>query len=71
MEIKQVVSMGFSSVCTPYYGLNFCDPSGNEVCIKMSDDQLLEVAQCVENKAQRILKERVEESAKLLQETEG
>lgn len=65
MKVKQVVSMKFSSGSTSYYGLEFYDPDGNEVSIRMSDDELLEFAKCIENKVKRIHKERAEKAAEL------
>lgn len=65
MKVKQVVSMKFSSGSTSYYGLEFYDPDGNELSVRMSDDELIAFAKCLNNKVQRIQKERGERAAEL------
>jgi len=55
--------MKYSSGHTSYYGLDFYDPDGNELSLKMSDDELIEFAKCVNDKVQRIREERAAEEA--------
>lgn len=71
MQVKQVVTMKFSSGSTSYYGLDFYDPDGNELSVKMSDDELIEFAKCLNSKVQRIQKERAEQAAELEDERLG
>jgi hypothetical protein len=74
MNVKQVVSMDFSSGNLSYFGLlnalEFYDANKNEVRINISDSQLMEFAKCVNDRVQRIQKDRDEKAAKL-QEMEG
>lgn len=65
MNVKQVVTMKFSSGSTSYYGLDFYDADGNELSVRMSDDELIAFAKCINNKVQRIQKERAERAAEL------
>jgi hypothetical protein len=68
MKVKQVVNTKFYSCYTGWNSLQFTDEAGNEVEIQMTDDNYLALADTVNNKANRIRKERAEEAAKLAKE---
>jgi len=68
MKVKQTVSTKFHSVYTGWNCLNFTDEAGDEVEIQMTDDNYLALADTVNNKANRIRKERAEEAAELAKE---
>ena len=68
MKIKQTVTAKFHSAYTGWNTLEFTDESGDEVTIQMTDDNYLDLARTINQKAERIRKERAEEAAKLAEE---
>ena len=63
MKVKQVVEMKFDHAYTGWKALTFNDVDNNEICITMTDDQYLSLAETLNSKAERIRKERADEAA--------
>ena len=63
MKVKQVVEMKFDHAYTGWKALTFNDSDGNEVCITMTDDQYVALSKTLNDKAERIRKERADEAA--------
>jgi len=63
MKVKQVVEMKFDHAYTSWKALTFHDSDQNEVCITMTDDQYISLAETLNSKAERIRKERADEAA--------
>jgi hypothetical protein len=63
MKVKQVVEMKFDHAYTGWKALTFNDSDQNEVCINMTDDQYISLANTLNEKAKRIRKERADEAA--------
>ena len=70
MKIKQTVNANFYSSYTGWNSLQFTDENGDEIEIQMTDDNYLSLAKTISQKANRIMKERAEEAAKLAGENE-
>lgn len=64
MRVKQVVSVKFDSVYSSYNSLDITDVEGDEVNIRLNDDQYLELHESVSRKAKRIMEDRAEEAKK-------
>lgn len=62
MKIKQTVTTKFHSAYTGWNSLQFTDETGDEIEIRMSDDDYLSLADTLQTKADRIRKERQEEA---------
>ena len=63
MKVKQTVEMKFDHAYTGWKALTFNDSDQNEVCITMTDDQYISLAETLNSKAERIRKERADEAA--------
>ena len=63
MKVKQTVEMKFDHAYTGWKALTFNDSDQNEVCITMTDDQYISLASTLNEKANRIRKERADEAA--------
>ena len=63
MKVKTTVELKFDHAYTGYRALTFNDSDQNEVCVEMTDDQYLALAETLNGKADRIRKERVAEAA--------
>lgn len=63
MQVKQTVTTKFHSAYTGWNSLEFTDDQGDEVSIKMTDDDYLSLADTLQTKANRIRKERADEAA--------
>jgi len=63
MKVKQVVEMKFQSAWASWNSLEFTDENGNEISIKMTDDDYLSFTETLQVKAERIRKERAELAA--------
>lgn len=62
MKVSRTVEMKFDRI---YLGYGYCeikDGDDNEVRINMTDDQILEAADCFIRRRDRILSERVNEA---------
>ena len=70
MKIKQVVSTQFNTAYCNYNGIEFTDAEGNEISIRMSDDQLLEFAGMVNRKAERVKQEKLDAAREQLEKEE-
>ena len=70
MKIKQVITTEFYSAYCSYNGIEFTDRDGDEVSVKMSDDQVLEFAEMVNRKADRVKKEKLEAAREQLEKEE-
>ena len=71
MQVKQTVTTKFHSAYTGWNALEFTDDRGDEVSIKMTDDDYLSLADTLQTKADRIRKERqaeAEEAARAIAE---
>ena len=60
MKVKQTVTIKFHSAYTGYNCLEFTDDNGDEVEVRMSDDNYLDLAGTIKKKAERTGKERAE-----------
>jgi hypothetical protein len=63
MKVKTIVELKFDHAYTSYRALTFHDSDQNEVCINMTDDQYLALAETLNGKAKRIREERADEAA--------
>jgi hypothetical protein len=63
MKVKQVVEMKFHSCYASWNSLEFTEENGNEISIKITDDDYLSFAETLQVKANRIRKERADEAA--------
>ena len=63
MKVKTNVEMKFDHAYTGWKALTFNDADNNEICITMTDDQYLSLAETLNSKAERIRKERADEAA--------
>ena len=63
MKVKTIVELKFDHAYTGYRALTFHDSDQNEVCITMTDDQYLALAETLNGKAKRIRQERADEAA--------
>ena len=70
MKVKQVVSVKFDSAYSSYGSLDITDVEGDEVNIRLSDDQYIELYDSISRKAQRIKEERAAEAEKQKEENE-
>ena len=68
MQVKQTVTAKFYTAYTGWNSLEFNDENGDEIQIKMTDDDYLNLFDTLKTKADRIRKERAEEAAKLAKE---
>lgn len=62
MKVKTIVEFKFNQVYTGWNSLDFTDSDGNQVQIKMTDEDYLSLADTTARKAERIRKERQEEA---------
>ena len=65
MKVKQTVSTKFYTAYTGWNSLEFTDENGDEIQIKMTDDDYLNLSDTLQTKADRIRKERAEAAAEL------
>ena len=63
MKVKTIVEFKFNHAYTGWNNLEFTDSDGNQVCVKMTDEDYLSLADTLQTKAERIRKERAEEAA--------
>jgi hypothetical protein len=63
MKVKTTVEFRFHTAYTGWNALEFSDSADNSVSIRMTDDDYLSLADTLQNKAERIRKERAEEAA--------
>ena len=63
MKVKQTVTTKFHNAYTGWNSLEFTDEQGDEVSIRMTDDDYLSLAETIQAKAERIRKERADEAA--------
>jgi len=68
MKVKQTVTTKFYTAYTGWNSLEFTDENGNEIQIRMTDEDYLNLADTIMTKADRIRKERAEAAAKLAEE---
>ncbi len=65
MQVKQTVTTKFYTAYTGWNSLEFTDENGDEIAIKMTDDDYLNLSDTLLTKANRIRKERAEAAAEL------
>jgi len=70
MKIKQRVDISYHHVYTSYNGMELTDAEGNEVFVKMTDDNYLHLYDQLQYKVKRINKERQEAAEELLSQTQ-
>ena len=70
MKIKQRVDFNYHHVYTSYNGMELTDAEGNEVFVKMNDDNYLHLYDQLQYKVKRINKERQEAAEELLSQTQ-
>ena len=63
MKVKQTVSTKFQTAYCGWNSLEFTDENGDEIQIKMTDDDYLNLSDTLKTKADRIRKERADEAA--------
>jgi dipeptidase len=63
MKVKTLVELKYDHAYTGWKALTFNDSDGNEVCITMTDDQYVALSKTLNDKAERIRKERADEAA--------
>ena len=62
MKVKQTVTTKFFNAYTGWNSLQFTDEAGDEIEIRMSDDDYLNLSDTLKTKADRIRKERQAEA---------
>ena len=70
MKIKQRIETVYNHVYTSYNGMELTDSEGNEVFVKMNDDNYLHLHDQLQYKVNRINKERQEAAEELLSQTQ-
>ena len=65
MKVKTIVEFKFYNAYTGWNSLEFTDSEENQVCVKMTDEDYLSLADTLQEKANRIRKERAEKAAEL------
>jgi hypothetical protein len=65
MKIKQTVETKFNEFYIGWNGLSFTDVSGNEVKIEINDNQIIELASALSEKADNIREERAEKESEV------
>ena len=68
MKVKQTVTTKFHTAYTGWNSLEFTDENGDEVQIRMTDEDYLSLSDTLKTKADRIRKERAEAAAELAEE---
>ena len=68
MKVKQTVTTKFHTAYTGWNSLEFTDENGDEVQVRMTDDDYLNLSDTLLTKANRIRKERAEAAAELAKE---
>lgn len=68
MKVKQTVTTKFYSCYTGWNSLEFTDDTGDEIQIRMTDEDYLSLSDTLKTKADRIRKERAEAAAELAKE---
>ena len=63
MKVKTLVELKYDHAYTGWKALTFNDSDGNEVCITMTDGQYVALSKTLNDKAERIRKERADEAA--------
>ena len=63
MKVKTTAELKFDHAYTGWKALTFNDTDDNEVCITMTDDQYVALSKTLNDKAERIRKERADEAA--------
>ncbi len=64
MKVQQTVTVKFDSVYSSYGSLDITDVEGDEVQIRLSDDQYIELHESISRKVKRILEDRAAEMEK-------
>ena len=70
MKIKQTCEITAETFCCHWSGLSISDANGNEVDVKLTDKQWLELAEKMNHKADRIRNDYREKIQKELEELE-
>ena len=65
MKVKTVVNVKYASSWASYNGLEISDGDGNSVVVEMNDSQVIELADRLVERKNRILKERKEAALEL------
>lgn len=68
MKVKQTVTTKFHSCYTGWNSLEFTDENGDEIQIRMTDEDYLSLSETLKTKADRIRQERAEAAAELAKE---
>jgi hypothetical protein len=68
MKIKQTVTTKFHAAYCSWNSLEFTDENGDEIQIRMTDEDYLSLSDTIKTKADRIRKERAEAAAELAKE---
>ena len=63
MKVKTIVEFKFHHAYTGWNSLEITDSEENQVCVKMTDEDYLSLADTLQTKADRIRKERADEAA--------
>ena len=71
MKVKQTVTTKFHTAYTGWNSLEFTDENGDEVQVRMTDDDYLNLSDTLLTKANRIRKERAEAAAELAKENDS
>ena len=65
MKVTQTIETNYNQFYIGYGYCEFKDQVGNQVSVKLTDDNILEMYDTVAYKRERILKQRAEEAAHL------
>ena len=70
MKVSQTVEMKYDRFYVGYGYCEFKDSDQNQVSIRLTDDNILEMYDTLAYKRERILKQRAEEAAELASQSE-
>jgi len=70
MKVSQTVEMKYDRFYVGYGYCEFKDSDLNQVSIRLTDDNILEMYDDLKRKRERILKERADEAAELASQTQ-
>jgi hypothetical protein len=70
MKVTQTVETKYNHFYIGYGYCEFKDEAGNQVSVKLTDDNILDMYDTIAYKRERILKQRAEEAAELAKENE-
>lgn len=63
MKVRQVIDVTPTTISTSWQGIYLCDSVG-EVNVQLSENQIIDLAESLNNKVKRIMEDRLEAARK-------